>query len=143
MTSSGVAMGTLGYMSPEQARGDEIDARTDLFSFGVVLYEMVTGKPAFPGTTEAVIFDAILNRAPIPPTQLNPLAPAGLERVIGRALAKHRNERYQSASVLLSDLNELKRDIDSGRTGRETSQRARRATTLPQQGLGFARGAAL
>ena len=115
MTSPGAVMGTVAYMSPEQARGDEIDARTDAFSLGVVLYEMVTGKQAFPGPTDAVIFDAILNRAPIPPSQLNPLAPAGLERIIGRALEKHRNDRYQSMSVLLSDLKGLKRDIDSGR----------------------------
>jgi serine/threonine protein kinase/tetratricopeptide (TPR) repeat protein len=114
MTSPGDVMGTVAYMSPEQARGEEIDARTDVFSLGVVLYEMVTGKQAFLGPTDAVIFDAILNRAPIPPSQLNPLAPAALERVIGRALEKHRNDRYQSVSVLLSELKSLKRDIDSG-----------------------------
>ncbi len=115
-TSAGVAMGTVPYMSPEQARGEEMDARTDVFSSGVVLYEMATGKPAFPGNTYAVVIDAILNRAPIPPTQLNPLAPAGLERVIGRALEKHRNKRYQNVSGLLSDLKRLKRDTDGGRT---------------------------
>ncbi|HXP59653.1 MAG TPA: protein kinase [Dongiaceae bacterium] len=114
-TSPGVVMGTVSYMSPEQARGEEMDARTDVFSFGVVLYEMATGKPAFPGTTFALIIDALLNRPPIPPTQLNPLAPAELERVIGRALKKHRNERYQNVSVLLADLKCLKRDTDRGR----------------------------
>ena len=113
-TSPGVVMGTVAYMSPEQARGEEMDARTDVFSFGVVLYEMATGKPAFPGTTFAVILDALLNRAPIPPTQLNPLAPAELQRVIGRAMEKHRNQRYQNVAVLLSDLKCLKRDTDRG-----------------------------
>jgi serine/threonine protein kinase/tetratricopeptide (TPR) repeat protein len=116
MTSPGTVIGTVAYMSPEQARGEEIDARTDVFSLGAVLYEMVTGQQAFLGPTEAVIFDAILNRAPIPASRLNPLAPAALERVIGRALEKHRNDRYQSVAVLLSDLKDLKRDIDSGRT---------------------------
>jgi len=119
VTSPGVVMGTAAYMSPEQARGEEMDARTDVFSFGVVLYEMATGKRAFPGTTFAVIFDAILNRGPIPPTQLNPLVPAGLERVIGRALEKHRNERYQNVALLLSDLKGLKRDTDRGHMARK------------------------
>jgi serine/threonine protein kinase/tetratricopeptide (TPR) repeat protein len=116
-TSPGVVMGTVAYMSPEQARGEEMDARTDVFSFGAVLYEMVTGKPAFSGNTYAVIFDAILNRAPIPATQLNPLAPAELEGVIGRALEKHRNERYQNVSELFADLKSLKLDTDRGAMG--------------------------
>ena len=135
LTSPGVAMGTVGYMSPEQARGEEIDARTDVFSFGAVLYEMATGKPAFPGNTYAVIFDAILNRAPIPATQLNPLAPAELQRVIGRALQKHRTERYQHVSDLLSDLKTLTRDLArGGSTAKPASGSALRARS-PRQAL--------
>ena len=114
MTSTGVVMGTVAYMSPEQARGDEMDARTDLFSFGAVLYEMASGKPAFGGKTYAVILDAILNRAPSPLIQWNPLLPPALENIIGRALEKDRHQRYQSAAELLLDLRNLKRDLASG-----------------------------
>jgi serine/threonine protein kinase len=114
LTSPGTVMGTVAYMSPEQARGEDLDARTDIFSFGAVLYEMATGSPAFPGNTFAVVFDAILNRAPVPPTQLNLDVPAELERIIGRALEKDRNERYPNPSTLLSHLKSLKRGIDSG-----------------------------
>ena len=117
ITIAGAAMGTAAYMSPEQARGEKVDARTDLFSFGAVLYEMATGQQAFRGNTSAVIFDAILNRAPVPPVQLNPELPAELEQIIKRALEKSRDERYVNASAVLVDLKSLKRDTDPGRMG--------------------------
>jgi eukaryotic-like serine/threonine-protein kinase len=114
LTTPGVAMGTIAYMSPEQARGEELDARTDIFSFGAVLYEMTTGRAPFGGNTSAVIFDAILNRPPVPLEQLNPHLPGGLVQIIGKALEKSPKNRYQHASEMLAALKDLKPDANRG-----------------------------
>lgn len=109
LTNPDTAIGTMAYMSPEQARGEELDARTDLFSFGAVLYEMVTGRMAFPGSTTAIIFEAILNRAPVPPSRLNSECPRELEVIVKKALQKNRKLRYQNAFDIRTDFQSLKR----------------------------------
>ena len=133
-SATGSVAGTVTYMSPEQVRGEQLDARSDLFSFGAVLYEISTGKTPFPGDTTGVIFDAILNRAPVTPSRLNPQVPPKFEEIIHKALEKDRELRYQSAGEMRSDLRRLKRDSESGNTapmmgtsGRSVSVTGRRA----------------
>ena len=122
ITRLGTAIGTITYMSPEQARGEELDARTDLFSFGAVLYEMATGRMAFPGNSVAVIHDGILNRTPVPASQGNQGFPQKLDEIIGKAIEKDRKLRYQSAAEIRTDLQRLKRDTESGRAAAPTAQ---------------------
>lgn len=131
ITRPGVALGTIAYMSPEQARGEELDVRSDLFSFGVVLYEMATGERSFIGATTAVIYDAILNREPLPPREHNANVPEELERIIGRAIDKNRNTRYQTAAELRTDLEALRRERDVRKSGS-------RAAATPASGTRWA-----
>jgi serine/threonine protein kinase/tetratricopeptide (TPR) repeat protein len=145
LTSPGLVVGTVAYMSPEQVRGEELDARTDLFSFGAVLYEMATGQVAFTGNTPGIIFDAILNKAPTSPAHLKPALPLELERIISKALEKECKLRYQTASDLRADLQRLKRDADSTRISALSGvvsagprPRWRRRTALTAGGVGLA-----
>src|SRR6185503_16512812 len=148
LTMPGSALGTVSYMSPEQARGEDVDTRTDLFSLGVVLYEMATGIQAFGGSTQAIVFDAILNRTPHPITHINPSIPPRLESLIITALEKDRELRHQHASDLEAELKRIRRDLESGllvaatRT-QVTPAAERRSTTTPATDAAPARSRSL
>jgi len=132
LTSPGMAVGTIQYMSPEQARGEEIDARSDLFSLGAVLYQMLTGKQAFPGSTSAVVFDNILRNAPVATVVLNPEIPPEFDRIINKALEKDREMRYQVAAELRADLKRLQREIDSGSRPASSQKSAARVSAVSE-----------
>jgi serine/threonine protein kinase len=139
LTSPGSAIGTIAYMSPEQARGDETDHRTDLFSFGAVLYEMSTGRQTFTGNTSAVIFEAILNRTPTAPVRLNPRLPADLSAIITKAMEKNPAARYQTASNMRAELARLKHDSDSGRSAAPASRTQKSLAVLYFENLSGAK----
>ena len=142
-TSPGSTVGTSAYMSPEQARGEELDARTDLFSFGAVLYEMATGRLAFPGNTEAVIHEAILNKPPIPAVRLNKEVPAELEEIIGIALEKDRKLRYQKAADISADLQRLQQETGEDALGAASTRGGWRLKRMARKRWRAAAGALL